>query len=76
MALPLFLLLCLVFTIGLGLLFSALYVRYRDIRQIIPFIPLIPFRPYDAAATRSRSSTSTTRGSIRRAGGEALAWAR
>jgi lipopolysaccharide transport system permease protein len=37
-ALPLFLLLCIVFTIGLGLLFGAMYVKYRDIRQIIPFI--------------------------------------
>jgi lipopolysaccharide transport system permease protein len=37
-ALPLFCLLCLTFTIGLSLLFSALYVRYRDMRHIIPFI--------------------------------------
>ena len=37
-ALPLFLLLCVTFTIGLGLLFGALYVRYRDMRHIIPFI--------------------------------------
>jgi lipopolysaccharide transport system permease protein len=37
-ALPLFLLLCVIFTVGLGLLFGALYVRYRDIRHIIPFI--------------------------------------
>jgi lipopolysaccharide transport system permease protein len=37
-AMPLFFALCVFFTIGLGLLFSALYVRYRDIRHLIPFI--------------------------------------
>jgi lipopolysaccharide transport system permease protein len=37
-ALPLFVLLCVVFTIGLGLWFAALYVKYRDMRHLIPFI--------------------------------------
>lgn len=37
-ALPLFILLLLVFTIGLGLWFAALYVRFRDLRHLIPFI--------------------------------------
>lgn len=37
-AMPLFFALCVFFTVGLGLFFAALYVRYRDIRQIIPFI--------------------------------------
>jgi lipopolysaccharide transport system permease protein len=37
-ALPLFTLLCIVFTIGLGLLMSALYVKYRDMRHLIPFV--------------------------------------
>lgn len=37
-ALPLFLLLLLAFTIGLGLWFAALYVRFRDLRHLIPFI--------------------------------------
>jgi lipopolysaccharide transport system permease protein len=37
-ALPLFLALCLVFTIGLGLWFAALYVKYRDMRHLIPFL--------------------------------------
>jgi len=37
-ALPLFALLCTVFTIGLGLWFAALYVKYRDVRHLIPFI--------------------------------------
>lgn len=36
--LPLFLLLAIVFTVGLSLVFSALYVKYRDMRHIIPFI--------------------------------------
>lgn len=38
LALPLFVLLCLVLTIGLGLWFAALYVKYRDVRHFIPFI--------------------------------------
>lgn len=37
-ALPLFVLLCLVFTVGLGLWFAALYVKYRDVRHFIPFV--------------------------------------
>ena len=37
-ALPLFTLLAVVFTIGLGLWFAALYVRFRDLRHLIPFI--------------------------------------
>jgi lipopolysaccharide transport system permease protein len=36
--LPLFILLLLVFTVGLGLWFAALYVKYRDVRHLIPFI--------------------------------------
>jgi lipopolysaccharide transport system permease protein len=38
LALPLFTLLLIAFTIGLGLWFAALYVRFRDIRHFIPFI--------------------------------------
>ena len=38
LALPLFVLLCLVFTLGLGLWFATLYVKYRDVRHFIPFI--------------------------------------
>lgn len=37
-ALPLFFALCVVFTIGLGIWFAALYVRYRDMRHLIPFL--------------------------------------
>ena len=37
-ALPLFALLCVVFTIGFGLWFAALYVKYRDVRHLIPFV--------------------------------------
>lgn len=37
-ALPLFFALCVVFTVGLGILFAALYVRYRDMRHLIPFL--------------------------------------
>ena len=40
-AMPLFFLLCVLFTFGLGLLFAALYVRYRDVRHLIPFITSI-----------------------------------
>jgi len=36
--LPIFTLLLITFTIGLGLWFAALYVRFRDIRHFIPFI--------------------------------------
>ena len=35
---PLFLLLSIIFTLGIGLLFSALNVKYRDFRYIVPFI--------------------------------------
>lgn len=37
-ALPLFFLLCVIFTLGLGLFTAALYVRYRDMRHLIPFL--------------------------------------
>jgi lipopolysaccharide transport system permease protein len=36
--LPLFVLLCFVFTLGLGFWFASLYVKYRDVRHFIPFI--------------------------------------
>ncbi len=36
--LPLFVLLCFVFTLGLGIWFASLYVKYRDVRHFIPFI--------------------------------------
>lgn len=36
--LPLFILLCLVTALGSGIWFAALYVRYRDIRHVLPFI--------------------------------------
>jgi lipopolysaccharide transport system permease protein len=35
---PLFLILSIIFTLGIGLLFSALNVKYRDFRYIVPFI--------------------------------------
>lgn len=38
LALPLYVVLCLTFAIGLGLWFSALFVRYRDVRHLVPFI--------------------------------------
>jgi len=37
-ALPFFIALCMVFTCGLGVLFSALVVKYRDLRHVIPFV--------------------------------------
>jgi lipopolysaccharide transport system permease protein len=37
-ALPLFFLLCVVFTVGSGIWVAALYVKYRDLRHLIPFI--------------------------------------
>jgi lipopolysaccharide transport system permease protein len=40
-AMPLFFALCVFFTIGLGLLFAAMYVRYRDMRHLIPFLAQI-----------------------------------
>ncbi|PYQ27816.1 MAG: phosphate ABC transporter permease [Acidobacteria bacterium] len=36
--LPLFIFLCLLIALGTGIWFAALYVRYRDIRHLIPFI--------------------------------------
>ena len=38
LVLPLFVLLAFVFTLGLGIWFAALYVKYRDVRHFIPFI--------------------------------------
>jgi lipopolysaccharide transport system permease protein len=38
LAAPLFLLLAFVFTLGLSLWFAALFVKYRDVRHLIPFI--------------------------------------
>jgi lipopolysaccharide transport system permease protein len=37
-AMPLFLLLAFAFTLGLSLWFAALFVKYRDVRHLIPFI--------------------------------------
>lgn len=37
-AMPLFFLLCIFFTVALSLLLSAMYVRYRDLRHLIPFM--------------------------------------
>lgn len=37
-ALPLFIVLCFAFTVGMGLWFAALYVKYRDVRHFIPLI--------------------------------------
>ena len=37
-ALPFFAGLCIVFTLGLGFWFAALFVKYRDVRHFIPFI--------------------------------------
>lgn len=43
LAAPLFLALALVTALGVGLFFSALNVRYRDVRYVIPvFLPLLP----------------------------------
>jgi lipopolysaccharide transport system permease protein len=36
--LPFFVVLCLIIALGSGLWFAALYVRYRDIRHVIPFV--------------------------------------
>ncbi|MDF2529172.1 MAG: O-antigen export system [Gammaproteobacteria bacterium] len=38
LALPVFLLLCLLLTVGCGLILSALTVKYRDFRYVVPFI--------------------------------------
>ena len=38
LALPLFTLLLITFTVGLGLWFAAMYVRFRDLRHLIPFV--------------------------------------
>ena len=53
-ALPLFFLLCVIFTIGLGLFTAALYVRYRDMRHLIPF--LTQFGMYVSPVAYSTSS--------------------
>lgn len=37
-ALPLFVLLCIVFTLGMGMWFTTLFVKYRDVRHFIPFL--------------------------------------
>lgn len=37
-AVPLFFALCVVFTMGLGIFFASLYVRFRDLRHLIPFL--------------------------------------
>jgi lipopolysaccharide transport system permease protein len=55
-ALPLFFLLCVVFTIGLGLFTAALYVRYRDMRHLIPF--LTQFGLYVSPVAYSTTSVS------------------
>jgi lipopolysaccharide transport system permease protein len=54
LALPLFFALCVVFTIGLGLWTAALYVRYRDMRHLIPF--LTQFGMYVSPVAYSTSS--------------------
>ena len=38
LALPLFFLICLVFTLGMGIWFATLFVKYRDVRHFLPFI--------------------------------------
>ncbi|HYH10661.1 MAG TPA: ABC transporter permease [Thermoanaerobaculia bacterium] len=38
LALPLYIALCITFGLGLGFWFSALFVRYRDVRHLVPFI--------------------------------------
>ena len=38
LVLPLYIALCLTFALGLGFWFSALFVRYRDVRHLVPFI--------------------------------------
>jgi lipopolysaccharide transport system permease protein len=53
-ALPLFFVLCIVFTVGLGLFTAALYVRYRDMRHLIPF--LTQFGMYVSPVAYSTSS--------------------
>ena len=52
--LPLFFALCVIFTIGLGLWTAALYVRYRDMRHLIPF--LTQFGMYVSPVAYSTSS--------------------
>jgi lipopolysaccharide transport system permease protein len=53
-ALPLFFALCVVFTLGLGLFTAALYVRFRDMRHLIPF--LTQFGMYVSPVAYSTSS--------------------
>jgi lipopolysaccharide transport system permease protein len=38
LALPFYIVLCLIAALGLGFWFSALFVRYRDVRHLVPFI--------------------------------------
>lgn len=38
LVLPFYIVLCLVAALGLGFWFSALFVRYRDVRHLVPFI--------------------------------------
>jgi lipopolysaccharide transport system permease protein len=38
LALPLYIILCVTFALGFGFWFSALFVRYRDVRHLVPFI--------------------------------------
>ena len=38
LALPLYVVLCLVASLGFGFWFSALFVRYRDVRHLVPFL--------------------------------------
>ena len=53
-ALPLFFALCVVFTLGLGLFTASLYVRFRDMRHLIPF--LTQFGMYVSPVAYSTSS--------------------
>jgi lipopolysaccharide transport system permease protein len=52
--LPFFILLCAALTIGLGLWFAAWYVKYRDIRHLIPFLVQIGLYASPVAYSTSR----------------------
>jgi lipopolysaccharide transport system permease protein len=52
--LPFFLLLCAAMTMGLGLWFAALYVKFRDVRHLIPFIVQIGLYISPVAYSTSR----------------------
>jgi len=52
--LPFFFLLCLALTIGLGLWFAALYVKFRDMRHLIPFAVQIGLYASPVAYSTSR----------------------